>query len=416
MYIIMVMPLLTYQWTRGFPLRDAIVIGCLSLIIAAMAQMVYFNNRGHSAASAVIEEQQFVYENKLQTTSADLAKLQFELEATAEAYQAVATDGAKLAWESWVNHRDLYLGLDEKVAEYEKQGVKVTTVKVKLAEIEDWLVANELDKVAEAVTEETKALDTLLAEKKKADAAKVVAQTSLPVGSAPNGGYSRIAVQTSRGTFTTDVVNLDLGSVQVVTVTGNDGNCDNDCVTKPLATYISEQSGFAGINGTYFCPPDYASCGGKVNSYDFPVYSSQHGKWINADKLFWNDRAMMAFKGSDVRFCQSANGCDSGGVTAGIVNYPALVDGGVVVVNEGALAENLRTVKGVRGAIGVSGSKLYLVVVRSASVPDAAHVLQALGVQKGMNLDGGGSTALYYNGYKAGPGRSLPNAVVVKSR
>ena len=31
-----------------------------------------------------------------------------------------------------------------------------------------------------------------------------------------------------------------------------------------------------------------------------------------------------------------------------------------------------------------------------------------------MNLDGGGSTALYDGGYKAGPGRSLPNAIIVK--
>jgi len=37
-----------------------------------------------------------------------------------------------------------------------------------------------------------------------------------------------------------------------------------------------------------------------------------------------------------------------------------------------------------------------------------------LGVKYALNLDGGGSSALYLNGsYIVGPGRSLPNAVIL---
>ncbi len=45
---------------------------------------------------------------------------------------------------------------------------------------------------------------------------------------------------------------------------------------------------------------------------------------------------------------------------------------------------------------------------------DAAYVMKALGAKDALNLDGGGSSALYLNGsYLVGPGRSLPNAIVL---
>lgn len=44
-----------------------------------------------------------------------------------------------------------------------------------------------------------------------------------------------------------------------------------------------------------------------------------------------------------------------------------------------------------------------------------AYIFKALGVDYAMNLDGGGSTALYSNGaYNVGPGRLLPNAIVFR--
>src|SRR3990167_8164426 len=48
----------------------------------------------------------------------------------------------------------------------------------------------------------------------------------------------------------------DLGSSTVVTDTAGDNDCANDCFTKPLASYVKEQGGRGGMNGTYFCPPD----------------------------------------------------------------------------------------------------------------------------------------------------------------
>lgn len=50
----------------------------------------------------------------------------------------------------------------------------------------------------------------------------------------------------------------------------------------------------------------------------------------------------------------------------------------------------------------------------NASVTDSAYVLQAIGVRDAMNLDGGGTGAMYIGGaYRVGPGRQLPNAVLL---
>jgi len=260
-------------------------------------------------------------------------------------------------------------------------------------------------------------LEKNMAIKKEEDKKKSMATLNAPVSADPSGGYSRITVETTRGSFVSDVILADLNSTQVISITGNDGNCDNNCNVKSLADYVSETGGFAGINGSYFCPPDYPACAGKVNSYDFPVYSTRDGKWINADKLFWNGRGMAGFVGASPRFCANANSCDSGGVSAGIINYPSLVSNGNVVVDQGSLPASLTQTKGLRGAIGVRGSYIYIMHVRNASVLDTAEVMKKLGIEHGLNLDGGGSGALYYNGgYKIGPGRLLPNAIVLKNR
>jgi hypothetical protein len=61
----------------------------------------------------------------------------------------------------------------------------------------------------------------------------------------------------------------------------------------------------------------------------------------------------------------------------------------------------------------VNGSTVYIGVVHNATVAEAAYALKALGLSHALNLDSGGSTALYSGGYKVGPGRNIPNAVLL---
>ena len=77
------------------------------------------------------------------------------------------------------------------------------------------------------------------------------------------------------------------------------------------------------------------------------------------------------------------------------------------------LDEKQTKTKSIRNAIGYKDNKLYLVVAFNATVPDLANIMQAIGVEYALNLDGGYSSAMIYNGeYMVGPGRNIPNAIL----
>lgn len=228
-------------------------------------------------------------------------------------------------------------------------------------------------------------------------------------------GSNFVNVDTSRGRFGVSLIKVPLSSVQVVTAAASDGDCKDNCPTKSLAQHVADNGGFAGMNAGYFCPPDYAECSGKVNSSDYAFYKSSAGKWLNKGALSWGDTGLATFSGSSARFYKRSSDYGGGGVTAGVSNYPSLVSGGNIVVNEGQLTSYQKDARGPRGAIGAGDSNLYLAIISNATVIDAAYVMQALGAIDALNLDGGGSSALYINGgYIVGPGRSLPNAIVLK--
>jgi hypothetical protein len=238
--------------------------------------------------------------------------------------------------------------------------------------------------------------------------------TSVPVSGPPGAGYSRITVATEKGNFTATVLSIDLNSARMITDTGNEGDCGTNCTVLSLSDYVARNGGFAGVNGTYFCPSTYPDCAGKSNSYDFPVWNTRLSKWINGGNLFWNGRAIFYADGSGAHYNQNANGF-SGGLTAGIVNYPGLLDNGNVQIDDGqsGLSANQKAV-GTKVGIGLIDPKRVLVVVASSvNMQQFAYVFKALGAKNALNLDTGGSTALYYEGrYIFGPGRALPNAII----
>jgi hypothetical protein len=148
-----------------------------------------------------------------------------------------------------------------------------------------------------------------------------------------------------------------------------------------------------------------------VNSFEYAVYNTPLAKWINPRALISN--SLLTFNGRTPRFYQRSGTYDRSAVTAGISNYPALLVGGSVV-NSTAEQSPTQMQRGTRGSIGVDATYLYLVITTSASVTESAYVMQALGARDALNLDGGGSVALWIGGsYKVGPGRQLPNAIVL---
>lgn len=238
--------------------------------------------------------------------------------------------------------------------------------------------------------------------------------TQAPVSGPPGSGYSSITVATAKGNFSASVLSLDLNSARVITDTMNDSDCLDNCPATTLADFVNRNGGFAGVNGTYFCPESYPECSSKKNSFDFPVYNSRLSRWINGGNLFWDSRSMIYFDGAGAHYKQNAKDF-GGGLTAGIVNHPGLLDGGTVQIddNQSGLSDKQRAV-GTRVGIGIRGGKNVMVVIaRNVNMQQFAHVFKSLGADSALNLDTGGSTALYFNGrYMAGPGRNIPNAII----
>ncbi len=239
------------------------------------------------------------------------------------------------------------------------------------------------------------------------------------VSGPPGSGLSTINVHTEKGDFTATVLSLDLGSTRIITDSANDSECTSNCPVTNLQSFITKNGGFAGVNGTYFCPaePAYASCG-QNNSFDFSFYNTRLGHWINQGNLNYSGRAIVYFDGSGAHYLQNASGF-GGGLTAGIVMSPGLVDGGNVQIddNQSGLSDKQKSV-GLKSGIGIRGTNTVMIVVAlNVNMQQFAYVFKSLGVTGAMNLDEGGSTALYYGGhYVYGPGRNIPNAIIFASK
>lgn len=245
---------------------------------------------------------------------------------------------------------------------------------------------------------------------KKPEATPAVQAVSGP----PGAGYSSLTVSTEKGNFSTHVLSIDLNGAKVVTDTANDNDCPNDCTTLSLRDFVTRNNGFAGVNGSYFCPDTYPDCAGKKNSFDFSVYNSRLSKWINQGNLFWNSRAIVYFDGTGAHYLQNANSF-SGGLSAGIVNFPGLLDNGNIQIddNQSGLSDKQKA-RGTKVGIGVRDNKnIMIVIANNVNMQEFGYVFKSLGAKGALNLDTGGSTALFYNGsYLAGPGRNIPNAII----
>ncbi len=247
--------------------------------------------------------------------------------------------------------------------------------------------------------------------------APTVKPTVAPVSGPPGSGLSTINVATEKGNFTATVLSLDLGTTKVITDTGNDSDCPTNCIATNVASYVSKNGGFAGVNGTYLCPASYPECASKTNSFDFPVYNTRLGHWINQGNFGYSGRSIVYFDGGSAHYLQNASSF-SGGVTAGIVNSPGLVDNGNVQIddNQSGLSDKQKAV-GLKEGIGIRGNTVMIVVALNVNMQQFAYVFKSLGATGAMNLDEGGSTALYYGGrYVYGPGRDVPNAIIFASK
>lgn len=229
--------------------------------------------------------------------------------------------------------------------------------------------------------------------------------------SPPTSGYTRQKVSSEVGEFLVDIIAADLNSTRVIVDTASDSSCGNDCPALSLADYVGRSGAFAGINGPYFCPATYPSCAGKTNSFD-TLLMNKNKVYFNSDNNVYSVVPAVIFSGSSARFVsRSLEWGRDGGVDSVIASQPLLVLDNTVVY--GGDSEIKRAGKGARSFIGSTGNIVYIGVVHNANVAEAARVLKALGISNALNLDSGGSTALWNGRYLVGPGRNTPFGILL---
>ena len=279
----------------------------------------------------------------------------------------------------------------------------------------DELFANSLDLLSQRSYASADATLTSLNQQIEDAKTKIVAAFTIPQNvpssnNPPSSGFSRQTVHSDKGDFLVDIITADLNSARVIVDTASDSDCRDNCPVLPLADYVARSGAFAGINGTYFCPSTYPTCNGKTNSFDLLVMN-KNKKYFNSDNNVYSTNPAVIFSGNSVRFVSRALewGRDTG-VDAVISNFPLLVLNNQVVY--GGSGDPKFNSRGPRGFVANNGSTAYIGFVYNATMEESAHVLKALNVNNAMNLDEGGSTALWFGGYKAGPGRNIPNAIL----
>lgn len=296
----------------------------------------------------------------------------------------------------------------EKLLTVKAQSNKTSGFDSAYAQAVSYLSDNNYASAAATLTQLQSDIQTTL-DKIAADSAAQVAPASVS-NTPPGSGFSRQAVTSDTGTFTVDIIAADLNSTRVIVDTASDNDCNNNCPVLPLSSYVSRSGAYAGINGSFFCPASYPGCAGKTNSFD-TLLMNKNKHYFNSANNIYSTVPAVIFNGNSARFVgQSLQWGRDTGVDAVIAMQPMLVSGGNVVYDSSG--DPKFNSKGPRGFIGATGNTVYIGFVYNADMRDSAHVLKTLGIRDAINLDEGGSTALWFGGYKAGPGRDIPNAVL----
>lgn len=245
--------------------------------------------------------------------------------------------------------------------------------------------------------------------------------------------YEYRKITTDRGSFNLDLVRIDLANpdLKILTLVADEEVCrGNSCAAKSLADYVFSNDAFAGMNASYFCS---SSACVRQNYYFAPVYDDLLKKMINEDQLrYWTTGPMFVFDQDnrfyyfkDSRDFQSKDSFEQNygvKIQAALGNKPRLLENKLNVLIDWDLDSGQTKGKYLRNAIAYRENlnhpgrgELYLVILRAATLDDLAYVLQYLDFDYALNLDGGYSSALIYNGeYMHGPGRLIPNAIVFK--
>ncbi|MDR0268165.1 MAG: phosphodiester glycosidase family protein [Paenibacillus sp.] len=258
---------------------------------------------------------------------------------------------------------------------------------------------------------------------KESNAVKVSSNSSfsvLPVVTRSAGKQEGCPIISEKKTFKVGGRSF---SVQMITISLMNPKVQMDVVlagNKPgmvedLSSIAKRSSAAVAINGTFF---DAYTSGSYKAPYGYIMSKGDIKMSSSGDQrvIFTYDENQFVrlIAGSDFQD-KHGQGLIEGGLQAG----PRLVVDGKVSLNvkkEGFKDPKILTGGGARSALGITKDhKLILLTTGGATIPQLAEIMRQTGAYQAMNLDGGASSGLYYNGkYLTTPGRKISNALVIK--
>ncbi len=377
----------------------ALVISCF--IIAAFAVSIFiicklsYNAKQFEVKNLKLEERLKITNKAL---SALKAQDQYKINKALESKIASIESSYKQTAALYENLSDLKI-TSSKTGDFDKQFADILSL---LSKQNYASAESQLSLLDTALTKEQDRINALL------QPVRNVVSSNSPPGS----GYQIQQVSTDLGSFTVEIIAADLNSTRVIVDTASNSDCSDNCPVLSLYDFVSRNSAFAGINGSFFCPSDYPSCAGKSNSFD-TLLMNKNKIYFNSSNNVYSTVPAAVFSGNSARFVTESLqwGRDTGADSV-IANHPLLTLNGQINL-AGNTGEAKLSQKTSRSFVGSTGNTVYIGVVFNATVTEEAKVMNSLGIQNSLNLDDGGSTALWYNGYKAGPGRNIPNALLL---
>jgi hypothetical protein len=387
--------------------QHAYIIG-MSALTLLLGSLYYVQHKQY---------QSFTYKSRAEETNlrSSLDKFKEQLASTQASLHKLETEDQKVRNDKLQEEIDnIHKTYKEAVKEYEEL-VKLREQTNKTDEL-DKQISKVLTMLSEknytSASAELASLKSAIQKKKDEIASTFNIPANVATNNNPPGaGYARQKVDTPIGSYLVDIISADLGSTRVIVDTASEGDCRDNCPVMALGDFAARSGAYAGINGPYFCPASYPSCAGKTNSFDTLIMNKNKTYFISDNNVYSTVPAVIFFDGSARYVGQSLEWGRDTGPTAVIAAQPMLLSDGNNIF--GGDSEPKRGSKGPRSFIGSKDNVVYIGVVQNATVAEVAYVLQTLGLKYALNLDSGGSTALWSNGrYLVGPGRNTPFGIL----
>lgn len=180
-----------------------------------------------------------------------------------------------------------------------------------------------------------------------------------------------------------------------------------------LSSIAKRNGATVAINGTFF---DAYTKESYKTPYGYIVSQGERKHGGDNRSIFAFDRNLLSNVIHEAEFKEKF---EAGQIEGALQAGPRLIVNGKVqldVKNEGFKDPKILTGGGNRSALGITKDhKLILMTTGGATIPQLAEIMKQAGAYQAMNLDGGASSGLYYNGkYLTTPGRKISNALVIK--